>query len=514
MEVDLELAILSAVSNDDYVLSKAVEEGFRPELLHSPAVCTLATALLSLREQRIGTIDTLLLKAHLEQRGLASPQLLEYLERMANTKPPQLDQVLSYLELLKDRASRQRLLELASKMQAYAEHKQNGQLPIVDFTGDVLQELLQIQKQRLRRRLTPVGEIVKRLAVETEQRPEGKTLLGFSVAPFQHINQVLSGLRPGFYYGLAGAPRRGKTNFALQLASSIAANHQIPVLFYSWEQTQRVLTARLIAKESGLNPTSLLSENIMKLPKGMGRFAKGLAKIHRYGSSLFVLEGSRHDTLDRIRASAYNLMHEFRTDSVAIFLDYLQKIPLANPLSDAGARIDEISTGLADLSLELQCPVFAISSIDKEGCRLDDEPPDEDRYEELISRPRPTMHNCTGSGDIEYDLDVALILSKDWQATKELEGILRTRYSAFKVPPPKIDILVLHVDKNRDAPQEAGQAIQYAFFVHENRFVELDYKSEDQDKPDFHQFAKVQEIFASLCAAGHITLPAAQATAT
>jgi len=41
------------------------------------------------------------------------------------------------------------------------------------------------------------------------------------------------------------------------------------------------------------------------------------------------------------------------------FLDYLQKIPLTNPPNEAPARIDEISTGLADLSLELACPVFA-----------------------------------------------------------------------------------------------------------------------------------------------------------
>jgi replicative DNA helicase len=135
-------------------------------------------------------------------------------------------------------------------------------------------------------------------------------------------------------------------------------------------------------------------------------------------------------------------------------------------------------------------------------CRLDDEPAGEDRYDGLRARPRPTMHNCTGSGDIEYDLDVAVILSKDWQATKELEESLRTKYSGAPSQVPKIDIMVLHIDKNRDAPQEAGAAIQYAFFVHENRFVELGYKSEDQDNPDFPQFAKLQEILAFLVAEG------------
>jgi replicative DNA helicase len=501
--IDLELAVLIAVAGDRYMLNKALDEGFQPELLHSSPARAVAGLLLTLREQGVTNVDQLLLKTQAEEHGLATPQVVEYLQNMARFRPPQLDQLMSYLELLKDRASRERLLGLASKMQAYASQK-SQQKPIVDFTGDVFQELLEIQKQRLHKRLTSVGDLVRQIAQETESRIPGKILLGYSVAPFRRLNEVLSGLRPGFYYGLAGAPRRGKTNFALQLAGSVAANRQIPVLFYSWEQTQRVLAARMIGKESGLNPTRLLTEDFASLPDGEERIAKGLSAIHRYGRLLFLVEGNRRDTIERIRAAAYNLMHEFRAESVAIVLDYLQKVPLANPPSDARARIDEISTGLADLSLELACPVFAISSIDKEGCRLDDEPTGEDRYDELLNRPRPTMHNCTGSGDIEYDLDVALILCKDWHATKELEELLRTKYSASNAAIPKIDIVTLHVDKNRDAPQEAGQAIQYAFFVHENGFVELDYKTEEQDRPDFHQFAKVREIFAFLTAEGHL----------
>jgi replicative DNA helicase len=503
-KIDLELAVLIAIASDPYLLNKAVDEGFQPALLQSSPARVLATVLLALREQGVTTIDPLLLKTQVEERGQATLQVVEYLERMTRFPPPQLDQLMAYLELLKDRSSRERLLALASTIQGYASQRDSNGKPIVDFTADALQELLEIQKQRLRKRLTPVGELMRRIARETEERPKGKILLGRSVAPFQRLNEVLSGLRPGFYYGLAGAPRRGKTNLALQLAGSVAANHQIPVLFYSWEQTQRVLTARLIGKESGLNPTSLLTDDLASVADGPERMAKGLSAMHRYGRFLFLVEGNRHDTIERIRASAYNLMHEFRVDSTAIFLDYLQKIPLTNPPSDARARIDEISTGLADLSLELACPVFAISAIDKEGCRLDDEPDGEDRYDELRARPRPTMHNCTGSGDIEYDLDVALILSKDWQATKELEELLRTKYTGGRSHVPKIDIMVLHIDKNRDAPQEAGQAIQYAFFVHENRFVELDYKTEDQDRPDFHQFAKVQEILVFLTRGGHL----------
>jgi replicative DNA helicase len=500
---EIETAVLAGLCSDRYMLTKAVDDGFRPELLRLPAAKVAATALLQLRQQSTGGIDLLLLKTHLENLGLLAPQLAELLKTLANVPVPPLDRLLAYVDFLKERAGREELIQLAASIDSYARHKQPGQPSVVEFSGSVVQQLLDVQKQRMRKRVRPVEEMVRRIASEAEQRPKGqKQLLGLSLAPCARLNEVLSGLRPGFYYGLAGAPRRGKTNLALQLASSVATNHHVPVLFYSWEQTQRVLTARLMGKESGLNPVSLLSQDITSIPSGVDRLAKGLANVQRFGRHLFLLEGSRQDTVDRIRATAYNLMHEFRTDSVAIFLDYLQKIPTANPSGDARGRIDEISTALADLSLELACPVFAISSIDKEGCRLDDEPTGEERFDEMLNRSRPTMHNCTGSGDIEYDLDVAMILAKDWKASKDLEELLKSKSGGG--PVPKVDIIDLHIDKNRDAPAEAGQSVQYAFFVHENRFVELDYKSEEEHKAEFRGFAKVQEIFAFLVAKGYL----------
>jgi hypothetical protein len=76
---------------------------------------------------------------------------------------------------------------------------------------------------------------------------------------------------------------------------------------------ERVLTARLMAKESGLNPVGLLSQDINSIPSGVERLAAGLGRVQAYGQHLFVLEGTRQDTVERIRATAYNLMHEFRT---------------------------------------------------------------------------------------------------------------------------------------------------------------------------------------------------------
>jgi len=502
---DVEMAVLAAISTDRYLLEKLLDEGFHAQLLHSATARLVAEVLAALREQSINAVDPLLVRSKLEERGQFSPQVKEYVDAMSRLRPPPLDQLLAYLDQLKDRQARERLLKLGLSLESFAKERRPGQGGLSDFAAGAVQELLDIQRQRMRKQLRPVGEQIRSIVSESKQRPKGqKILLGYSLAPFERLTQLLSGFRPGFYYGLAGAPRRGKTNFGLHLASHMAKNHHIPVLFYSWEQTRRVLTARLLAKESGINPTTMLTEDVESLPGGLERLAKGLNGVHQYAREVFVLEGSRKDTVDRIRATAYNVMHDFRTDSVAIILDYLQKIALAHPPTDARARIDEISTGLADLSLDLNCPVLAISSIDKEGCRLDEDPGPDADLGELLTRARPTMHHCTGSGDIEYDLDVAMILSKDWAATFEFADLLRTKFGADGPSGPQIDILNLSIDKNRDAPDEASQAVQYAFFVRENKFVELDFRPEGESRGDFRGFARAQEIFDFLVSRGDI----------
>ncbi len=145
-------------------------------------------------------------------------------------------------------------------------------------------------------------------------------------------------------------------------------------------------------------------------------------------------------------------MHEYRSNDIAIFFDYLQKIPLGRQYEDIRSQVNEASAQLADLSLELNCPVVAISAMDKEGCKLDEKPPSYDEFSTTYFA-RPTMHNCVGGGDLEYDLDVALILSKDWVATKNLHDRLALKDKAKDVPDlPQIDIINLHVDKNRDSP--------------------------------------------------------------
>ena len=500
---EIETSLLSGLLSDRHLFTLALNEGLHAELLANAPARRLVKALFDLYGRGV-VVDDVVVRAYLDDHGLLSPEMVRFLSVVSFRTPPNAGQVVAFLELLKARESRELLQKVHEELGTFLHKGGERQQDIIQVTSEAVARLMEIQKRRLRKQVSPISQALSEL-IESAENAGSSSQLGFSIRPFDRLNEVLSGLRRGFYYGLAGAPRRGKTNFALELATYVAANHRIPILYYTWEQTRRVLSARLMARETGMNPTWVLGGvDSDGLPVAR-RLREAQVAMGRYAPFLYLVEGGRGHTLDRIRGHAYNLMQEFETSDIIIFFDYLQKIPLGEYVDDFRARTDFISTALAEMSLELNCPIFAISPLDKEGCRLDERPADED--EEFSVYNRPTMHHSMGSGDLEYDLDVAMVLAKDWKASYDLFQLLESKARSEGLDPgmmPKVDIVNLFVDKNRDAPETAAYIVQYAFFVTLNKFLEVDFKLEKEYRPDFHGFAKTQEIYAYLRDGGYI----------
>jgi replicative DNA helicase len=223
------------------------------------------------------------------------------------------------------------------------------------------------------------------------------------------------------------------------------------------------------------------------------KFAGGWKKMEEYMDYFYIVEATKEDTVDRIRSYAYNAMQDFNTDDIMIFVDYIQKMPLSRTYMDEKFKVEEISTELKGLSIELNNPIMTISSLSKDGCMIDATPDPE----------RPTMYHCKGSGDLEYDLDCAMIQAKDWGDTKELHQQLQHKAEELgkdNTRVPKVDVVNLYLDKNRDAPEGIYSTIQYLFFIEDNKFIELGPKFDD----DRFRFSKIEELVDKLIQANYI----------
>ncbi len=504
MAQEVEAKVLGSLLNDRYLLSRVMSDGFNPDVFSDNSLRIIFKTVWDMSQIPGQIIDWITIEDTLKKKEWFTPEVDQALAMVKTEEIPQADQLMAYIEILKDQSLRDKMFKLSKVMSNYCQHKgQYKDQDYIEFSSRIIQTLIEMQKQKVKKRISPLKETIQEIKDLTNRHDTGeKNLLGYSISPFERLEHVLSGVRKGFYYGVAGPPRRGKTTFTLDLASRLAENNEFPVLFYTWEQTRKTLAARLLGRECYINPVKLLTEVNPEETQRYSLVKKVIERSAAYSNKLFVIEAGRKDTIERIKAQAYNVMHEYRTNDIAIFFDYLQKIPLQRQYEDIKGQVNEASAQLADLSLELECPVFAISSMDKEGCKLDEKPPSYDEFSTTYYA-RPTMHNCVGGGDLEYDLDVAMVLSKDWVATKNLHERLSLKDQGEETPDlPQIDIINLHVDKNRDSSGESSPTIQYAFFITINKFVEVGFKTEAEYTKEFRGFAKAEDMFGTLLDTG------------
>lgn len=489
---ELEVILLSGVMKEPFLLETLKGKGLIAGLFSTRYSRGIYQSILLLREENPeqSALDKIVLKNKLRQTNLWDSESQALVDRIIAEAPPALDHALHYLVLMKEQALKRKLKEVASSITHFIENPQaHPKENIETFTNKVIHSVRNIQKARTTKRISLVREEMKDILEDIDSREKTGEIdiIGYSFEPMHYLNMALSGFRKGFMYAIAGAPRRGKTTFTLELATRVATLNQIPVLFFTYEQTKKNLTYRLLAKESRLNPDTLQRKRIRSDMVADAKFMGGWKKMQDYMEYFYIIEATKEDTVDRIRSYAYNVMQDFNTEDIMIFIDYIQKMPLSRDYMDEKFKVEEISTELKGLSIELNNPIMAISSLSKEGCMIDATPDAE----------RPIMYHCKGSGDLEYDLDCAMIQAKDWGDTKELYQQLQHKAEEMgkdTTRVPKVDVVNLYLDKNRDAPEGIYSTIQYLFFIKDNKFIELGPKFED----DRFRFSKIEELVEKL----------------
>jgi replicative DNA helicase len=495
---DLEISILAGLMKDNFILESLKGKGLIAGLFSTRYARAIFRSVRALRDEspNLSALDKIVIKNKLKQLNLWDATTQNFLEKVLNEIPPLLDQALHYLELMKEQALKRKLKEVAHEITDFIDAPPKDESENIEtFTNKVIQNVRNIQKARTTKRINLVREEMKDIVADMDKREiTGEVeIIGYSFEPMHYLNIAVSGFRKGFMYAIAGAPRRGKTTFTLELATRVATLNKIPVLFFTYEQTKKNLTYRLLAKESRLNPDTLQRKKIRSDMISDAKFSGGWKKMEEYMDYFYIVEATKEDTVDRIRSYAYNVMQDFNTDDIMIFVDYIQKMPLSRTYMDEKFKVEEISTELKGLSIELNNPIMTISSLSKDGCMIDATPDAE----------RPTMYHCKGSGDLEYDLDCAMIQAKDWGDTKELYQQLQHKAEELGkdgTRVPKVDVVNLYLDKNRDAPEGIFSTIQYLFFIEDNKFIELGPKFDD----DRFRFSKIEELVEKLIQANYI----------
>jgi replicative DNA helicase len=221
---------------------------------------------------------------------------------------------------------------------------------------------------------------------------------------------------------------------AMDFSRAAAVKHNMASAIFSLEMSKVEIVMRLLAAEARvplhvLRSGQLSDDDWTKLARRMGEISE---------APLFV-DDTPNMTLMEIRAKARRLKQ--RHDLKLIVVDYLQLMSSPKRVESRQQEVAELSRGLKLLAKEVECPVVAVSQLN--------------RGPEQRTDKRPQLSDLRESGSIEQDADVVILLHRDDYYDKES---------------PRAGEADFIVAKHRNGPTDT---VTVAAQLHLSRFVDM-----------------------------------------
>jgi replicative DNA helicase len=218
---------------------------------------------------------------------------------------------------------------------------------------------------------------------------------------FLDMDRMTAGLQPGDLIVLAARPSMGKTAFALNIGEHVAVKEGLPVVVFSMEMGASQLALRVVGSLGRIDQQNLRTGRLRD--EEWGRLSEAVDQLRN--ASIFIDETPALTSAE-LRARARRQARHCGKLGL-IIVDYLQL--MSGSASSSGenraTEISEISRGLKALAKELQCPVIALSQLN--------------RSVETRTDKRPMMSDLRESGAIEQDADVIMFIYRDDYYNKE-----------------------------------------------------------------------------------------------
>ena len=240
------------------------------------------------------------------------------------------------------------------------------------------------------------------------------------------LDQHLGGLQDGELYVVGALTGAGKTSFGLASAYHVARAGR-PVLVVSLEMSAVEIARRqLLALSRSTDPMRIPSED----ERGRAMDYLGKRALEMCNTALWIDE-TPEVTVHRIRAQAAALKAEHGQLGLVV-VDYLQLVrPAAGGAETRTLELAAITRGLKLLAREVECPVMALSQLNRRPATA--------RGADAL----PQLSDLRESGAIEQDAGVVLLLHRPKTSRPNVFASMRPEDVA---EPERI---VIHVAKNR-----------------------------------------------------------------
>jgi replicative DNA helicase len=207
------------------------------------------------------------------------------------------------------------------------------------------------------------------------------------------LDQRTSGWQNGELIVLAARPSMGKTALALNFVEAAIFTQEKPVLVFSMEMPSESLVMRMLSSIGRIDQGKIRNGQLIE--EDWPKLTAAVQKLK--GVPLFIDDTAALTPQD-MRARIRRTTREHGNPGL-IMVDYLQLMQTVGNNDGRTQEISEISRSLKAIAKEYDCPVIALSQLN--------------RGVEQRPNKRPMNSDLRESGAIEQDADVILFIYRD-----------------------------------------------------------------------------------------------------
>ena len=319
---------------------------------------------------------------------------ISYLNALAQNTPSAAN-IRRYAEIVRDRGILRKLISVSDEISGSAFNPQGKE--VKQMLDEAESKIFAIAEEGSRgtqgfQEIQPLlTQVVERID-ELYNRENPNDITGVPTG-FVDLDRMTSGLQPGDLIIVAGRPSMGKTAFSVNIGEHVSTDSGLPVAIFSMEMGGSQLAMRMLGSVGRLDQHRLRTGRLND--EDWPRLTHAIQKLN--DAQIFIDETPALSSID-LRARSRRLARQCGKLGL-IIVDYLQLMSANSPGENRATEISEISRNLKGLAKELNCPVIALSQLNRS----------------LEQRPnkRPVMSDLRESGAIEQDADLILFIYRD-----------------------------------------------------------------------------------------------------
>jgi replicative DNA helicase len=378
--------LLSADGWDSVAEEVAASDFYRPS--HRQIFSEIATLADAAEPIDVITVaDKLQAKGELEGAGG-----LPYLAELAQNTPSA-SNIRAYAQVVRERASLRKLIEAAQEIADSGFNPEGrNSLELIDEAERLIMQISeQGPKSGGPQDVNPL--LKKALGRIEELFNSGGDITGLTTG-FNDLDGMTSGLQPSDLVIVAGRPSMGKTSFAMNLVENSILAQDKPILVFSMEMPADSLIIRMLSSIGRIDQTRIRNGKLEQED-----WPKLTAAVNKLKDVKLYIDDTPALTPTEVRSRVRKVARENNGELGMVMVDYLQLMQVAGSTEGRTAEISEISRSLKAIAKEFDCPMVALSQLNRS----------------LEQRPnkRPVNSDLRESGAIEQDADVIMFIYRD-----------------------------------------------------------------------------------------------------